>query len=224
MGVMMAGTIIVVGNEKGGCGKTTISTHVAAHCASLGRHTVLVDADPGQQSAARWASRRRELHPDAPEVQHVTLTGRNIRAALDGLAREHDLLVVDTGAEDSPEMRAAATLASALIIPLQPEPLDLWALPTVAKAYIEARRHNPGLRAIVALNRIAHQNSNSAPAETRAWIEENLPILPVEAIIPLVNRAAYGRAIGAGLTVSEAPKPDSKATAEMAALCRAVLR
>ena len=52
-------TILVAGS-KGGVGKTTIATHLAAHSALQGKRTVLADADP-QGSATRWAERRAEL-------------------------------------------------------------------------------------------------------------------------------------------------------------------
>ena len=52
-------TILVAGS-KGGVGKTTVATHLAAHSALQGRRTVLADADP-QGSATRWAERRAEL-------------------------------------------------------------------------------------------------------------------------------------------------------------------
>lgn len=52
-------TVLVAGS-KGGVGKTTIATHLAAHAALAGQRTVLVDADP-QGSATRWAERRAGL-------------------------------------------------------------------------------------------------------------------------------------------------------------------
>ena len=52
-------TVLVAGS-KGGVGKTTIATHLAAHAALAGQRTVLVDADP-QGSSTRWAERRAGL-------------------------------------------------------------------------------------------------------------------------------------------------------------------
>jgi len=51
---------VLVAGSKGGVGKTTIATHLAAHSALAGSHTVLVDADP-QGSSQRWAERRAGL-------------------------------------------------------------------------------------------------------------------------------------------------------------------
>ena len=46
---------ILVASSKGGVGKTTIATHLAAQSALSGKRTVLVDADP-QRSSTRWAA------------------------------------------------------------------------------------------------------------------------------------------------------------------------
>src|SRR3546814_14196583 len=51
---------VLVASSKGGVGKTTIATHLAAQAALDGCNTVLVDADP-QGSSTRWAQRRAAL-------------------------------------------------------------------------------------------------------------------------------------------------------------------
>jgi chromosome partitioning protein len=48
---------VLVANTKGGCGKTTISTHIAAAFANSGRRTALADADR-QHSSYQWARLR----------------------------------------------------------------------------------------------------------------------------------------------------------------------
>lgn len=51
---------ILVASSKGGAGKTTLATTLAAYFALDGKRTVLVDVDP-QHSSTRWAERRAEL-------------------------------------------------------------------------------------------------------------------------------------------------------------------
>lgn len=48
---------VLVANTKGGCGKTTISTHLAAAFATAGRRTALADADR-QHSSFQWTRLR----------------------------------------------------------------------------------------------------------------------------------------------------------------------
>ncbi len=54
---------VLVASSKGGAGKTTVATNLAAHYAVEGRNTVLVDADH-QGSALHWCEKR-ALHPNA---------------------------------------------------------------------------------------------------------------------------------------------------------------
>jgi len=55
---------ILLLNSKGGCGKTTLATNLAAGLACAGRETVLVDYD-GQGSSTRW------LHVRAPQAAPI---------------------------------------------------------------------------------------------------------------------------------------------------------
>ena len=48
--------VVLVANLKGGTGKTTVSTHLAARLANEGHVTALLDLDP-QHSALRWLAR-----------------------------------------------------------------------------------------------------------------------------------------------------------------------
>lgn len=215
--------VIVVGNEKGGVGKTTISANLAAMAVANGHDTLLVDSDPRQQSAAKWSAMRRELHPEAKAVRCVTVTGRYMRTELEDLAARYGVIVVDTGAEDSPEVRAAAMVATVLVVPVQPEAVDLWTLPTMELIYEKAAQLNPTIRPVIVVNRIAHQLADSAPGEVRGWMEEHVPGLPCKSLIPLVGRAAYGRAFGEGLGVLEMPRRDPKAASEMIRLYNEVV-
>ncbi|MCK6053084.1 ParA family protein [Moraxella osloensis] len=53
--------IILLGSQKGGCGKSTIAINIACSLANLGKDVVLVDADP-QQSSANWVRDRDETN------------------------------------------------------------------------------------------------------------------------------------------------------------------
>ena len=48
---------VLIASSKGGCGKTTLATHLAAHYAVGGKNTVLVDCDR-LGSSRRWCERR----------------------------------------------------------------------------------------------------------------------------------------------------------------------
>ena len=52
----MAGHVIVVGNLKGGSGKSTLVINLASALAEVGRRVAILDCDP-QGTASAWASR-----------------------------------------------------------------------------------------------------------------------------------------------------------------------
>lgn len=218
----MSNQVIVVGNEKGGVGKTTIAANLAAIAAVNGIRTLLVDADPGQQSSARWAARRREAHPNAAAVRCVSLTSRDIRTELADLAGVYPMIVVDTGALDSQQLRSAAMVAHHIVVPVQPDAIDLWTLPGMATLYARAAAMNPGLALTVALNRIPFQLAASAGSEVRGWLSDNVPALAEAPMAEMVGRTAYGRSTGEGLGVIEMARRDARAEAEIMRLFRMV--
>jgi len=102
---------IVVGNVKGGVGKTTSSVYLAAAAASRGRElVVLVDSDP-QGSAAEWF----EQNPvEGVELIEAPSERTVVRALTDSV---DVVVVVDTPPGDERIVRAALRRADAVVIP-----------------------------------------------------------------------------------------------------------
>ncbi len=110
---------IMLLNAKGGCGKSTIATNLAAHYAAQGRRVALADFDP-QGSSMEWLAAR------PPE-----------RAAIHGIAAWDEALRVPHGTEvlilDAParshqkELTALVRRAQTALIPVTPSPMDIRA-------------------------------------------------------------------------------------------------
>jgi len=123
---------ILVASSKGGAGKSTIATNLAANFALDGKRTVLVDADP-QGSSTRWAERRAELES---AVLPVDGTGR--RAWRDAVPDDADRLVIDAAAGAmATDLESFLDKADAVVVPVLPSAMDIEAtvgfLNTLAK-------------------------------------------------------------------------------------------
>lgn len=114
--------VISLINEKGGAGKTTISTNVARGLQLAGHSVMLVDADP-QGSARDWYAASGE-DSEMPPV--VGLDRPELFRQLAQITAGYDWVVID-GAPQVREMSVAALKASdGVLIPVQPSPYDVW--------------------------------------------------------------------------------------------------
>ena len=110
---------VLVASSKGGVGKTTIATHLAAHAALAGQRTVLVDADP-QHSSTRWAERRAELES---AVLPVDGTRRNWAKHVPDDAQR---IIVDAPAGATADsLEDVLEIADGLVVPVLPSTLDI---------------------------------------------------------------------------------------------------
>lgn len=116
----MVVTISVL-NQKGGSGKTTISTNLA-HAFLLDDYKVLlVDSDP-QGSLRDWHEAGEGNLLPVIALDRETLP-KDLKAVSDG----YDFVIID-GAPQIAKMSAAAVKAADLVlIPVQPSPYDVWA-------------------------------------------------------------------------------------------------
>ncbi len=124
---------IVVASSKGGVGKTTIATHLAAQAAQAGQRTVIVDADP-QGSSTRWAQRRAGMASGAV----LPVDGTKRRGWQKFVPEDTQRIIVDGAAGAMAEdLESFLDQASAVVVPVLPSALDIEAtvpfLNTLAK-------------------------------------------------------------------------------------------
>lgn len=135
--------VIVIGNEKGGCGKTTVAMHLAVGLLRLGFKVGCIDLDHRQQSLGRYFANRRAwmdrsgidlptpvmvvMQPSAAELkaQAVAQEKAGLAALLGHLTGQCDFIVVDCPGSDVALARHAHVHADTLITPINDSLLDL---------------------------------------------------------------------------------------------------
>ena len=137
--------IILVGGEKGGTGKTTLSTSLAVMRARDGKDVLLIDTDR-QSSALYWSQKRTEAG-HSPRIPCVQLFGKGLQREVLDLAKRYDDLVVDAGGRDSVELRAALIVAERAFIPIQASQFDVWTLDRAEELISTAQDFNSNLAA-----------------------------------------------------------------------------
>ncbi len=126
----------LVACSKGGVGKTTIATHLAAEAAVAGLRTALVDADP-QHSALHWCERRAGM---ASAVLPLDGTRNAWRKSLPD---DTQRVIVDApaGAMEK-DLETFLDVADAVVVPIQPSALDIEA----AARFLESLGKHPRVR------------------------------------------------------------------------------
>jgi chromosome partitioning protein len=134
--------IIVVGNEKGGSGKSTTCMHIATALARMGRRVGALDLDLRQRSFGRYVENRRAYleragldlptpdYRDLPEVDPATLApGENpydarLAAAVSEMEPSVDFIVIDCPGSHTRLSQVAHSLADTLVTPLNDSFVD----------------------------------------------------------------------------------------------------
>jgi len=168
-----------------------------------GRDPLLIDADP-QQTASIYCAARDQSQME-PRIKSVQKTGRGLAHEIRDLAQTYTDLVIDTGGRDSVELRLATLVSELLVIPINPTAFNWWTLEKMDELVGEARLQNPKLRALVLLNNVP-SNWTQTAAVVGAAIEklkgsefQNLELFDSY----LIHRSIYGVNEEAGRTVFE---------------------
>jgi len=144
--------VVVLGNEKGGSGKSTTALHIAVALMKAGQRVATIDLDCRQQSFTRyianrtaWA-RRTGLDLETP-VHYCIKLGETMQIAdnensefqqfiqaVSSVESTFDFIVIDTPGADSYLMRLAHSMADTLVTPINDSFLDFDVLGTVDPA------------------------------------------------------------------------------------------
>jgi chromosome partitioning protein len=141
--------VVVLGNEKGGSGKSTTAMHVTVALQNVGQRVATIDLDSRQKSFTRYIDNRRRWSKRAGLDLKVPLhfcvaRGSTLRLdendavefagfadAVSSVEATHDFVVIDTPGTDSYLTRLAHSMADTLVTPLNDSFVDFDVLGTV---------------------------------------------------------------------------------------------
>ena len=141
--------VVVLGNEKGGSGKSTAALHIAVALLKAGQRVATIDLDSRQKSFTHyvenrraWAARARldlamPTHycverADGPSVEaNEAREFATFSQAIARIEHNHDVVVIDTPGNDTYLMRLAHSMADTLVTPLNDSFVDFDVLATL---------------------------------------------------------------------------------------------
>jgi len=202
--------IILLGSQKGGCGKSTTAANICAELACSGSDVVLVDADR-QGTAARWAEDR--LGHDNLHPVHCVQKYDNVRDTLLDLNKRYEYVVVDAAGRDSRELRTAMTAAHILVVPFRPSQPDLDTLPALQEIITGAKDLNSKLQVLGLLTMAPTNPAISEAEEAREYLADYPDITALRSVIR--DRKVYRDAMSEGLGVVEMENPKARAEVQL---------
>lgn len=200
--------ITVVGNLKGGAGKSTVSFNLGVWLAMTGRSIVAYDLDPQMTLHDVMYIRAEEGYEP---VFPVYLPDDQL---LQRLTSHSDEVLVDVGSANIEGMQVAVSHADRVLIPVPPSQADIWSTQRFLRIVQEVRGDNlPEMITFINKADTHHAVRESDEAEAALATLADIKVLNAR----LGQRTVFRRAFSEGLAVYEL-EPRSKAASEMLAL------
>ena len=207
--------LTVIGNLKGGTGKSTVAFNLAVWLAHDRTGVRVFDLDPQATLTDTMEIREEDGYEPLFEVSNDI---EELEQLCNSKARKKaPQLLADVSATNMADLEKAISLAKRIIIPVQPSQADIWATQRFMKIVLSAidTKKNPEI-----LGFINRADTHVGVRET-GEAEEALQMLPdIEALdMRLCQRTAYRRSFSEGLAVFE-QDPRCKAAKEMKKLAK----
>lgn len=150
--------IIVLGNEKGGTGKSTLAMHIIVGLLDKGKKVAVIDLDARQKSVSRYVQNRQTFMANGgakvamPEFKVIAQSTaslikdreiedqQNFQKGLDAFKKDVDFIVIDCPGNDTYLSRLAHALADTLVTPLNDSFVDLDLLGEVSPTNFQVKK------------------------------------------------------------------------------------
>ncbi len=206
--------LTVIGNLKGGTGKSTVAFNLAVWLAHDKSGVRVFDLDP--QATLMDTAEIREEDGYEP-IFEVSNDIDELEVLVNSRGKKATQLVADVSATNMPHLEKAISMAKRVLIPVQPSQADIWSTQRFLKIVLSCidKRKKPEI-----LGFINRADTHIGIRET-GEAEEALQMMPnIEALdTRLYQRTAYRRSFSEGLAVFE-QDPMGKAAGEMKKLAK----
>jgi len=192
---------IIVLNPKGGSGKTTIASNLAATYAVRGHRPALMDLDP-QGSSTRWLRKRPEDNPPIHGIAGFERSAAVTRSFQLRVPAECTAVIVDTPAAlESHTFPEITRTADAILVPVMPSDIDIHATAKcIADLLLVAKIRRSEHRIGIIANRV---RANTLVSQS---LMRFLDSLDIPLVATLRDTQNYVRAAESGLGVYEMPR------------------
>ena len=192
---------IVVLNPKGGSGKTTLATNIAAYYATRGPAPTLVDCDP-RGFCMRWLEKRPDNRPQIDGIAAYQDSTRNTDIVNVQTRSEIENLIIDLPAGIGPDVLLdLAYDADSILIPVLPSTIDVFcASRFIAELLLVAQFDRRDRQLAVVANR-TRKNTKSIQMLLRFLTSLRIPLVAV-----LPDSQNFVHAVGEGIGIYEMPE------------------
>lgn len=191
--------IVLIGGEKGGTGKSTVTTNLAVLLAYQNREVLIIDCDP-QGTSSKWVSRRNKNFPNTPKIYCVEKTG-DIYETVKDMSNRYEHVIIDAGGKDSEELRTAMVVCDRIYIPLKASQPDIETAKYMCQLVKLARNLNKKLIAVSFIS-MAPTNHNLKERQEANQVLSKLSEIIISDIV-IHERKIYRDAIAEGKGVVE---------------------
>lgn len=212
----MTAKVIVITNQKGGCGKTTITMNLSGAFGKDAK-TLVVDGDP-QGSTTRWAASSSDENPFPCSVMSLANLDGKVNREIKKYIDDYEYIFIDCPpAIDNRFTASALLVANLAIVPVVPSPTDLWSAIGIQNLINSALDFNENLQTRLLANMC--QPNTSISREALELIGEfDFDKFDTD----IYQRTAYRQAAAFGGTVLDLD--NAKAKEEITALKQEIIK
>ena len=216
------GPLVVVGNLKGGSGKSTVAFNLAVWLSTQGIDLTLVDLDP-QKTLSDLVAVRQEIGA-SPSIASPDFVPPAMEPPVNtlGTAVAGRWTLIDFGAADMARMNDVLPHADIVLVPVLPSQADIWATQRYLKQIVAQRK--PTARIALFVNRAEPMEASRETRETLTALKAMAGMCEEVIVLPtmLGRRVAFCRSLSEGQGVFEFKK-ESKASKEFQAFAKSVM-